>query len=299
MQQDNKPGAAHWCSRLVSTTVFIVFTATSPIFKCTFTFCQHSILNSWQKPNVNFCTYFQQQYCYYNKAELWLQYTEIPTEYSDYAYSLINICNVYITLFTLCIEFPVSRLSVFIYFKFSFNSRISVVLTNTITYVDDKGVVTNSQKEWYGNKVTRVWYEDVKKIKVMCIRENGNNKLKIYFDGQQMSQFRNLGNLISKDGYCTRDSEQKWDGKESIYREKKCLPENEPGTKEEIKRIMKCLVWSVALHAAETWTSTLTDRRRLEASEMWIWRRMEKISWLTNNKVLRRENKDKQVLNSI
>jgi len=48
----------------------------------------------------------------------------------------------------------------------------------------------------------------VKKIKLMCIRENGNNKLKIYFDGQQMSQFRNLGNLISKDGYCTRDSEQ-------------------------------------------------------------------------------------------
>jgi len=82
-----------------------------------------------------------------------------------------------------------------------------VVLTNTITYVDDKGVVTNSQKDSL-NKVTRVWYEDVKKIKVMCISENGNNKLKIYFDGQQMSQFRNLGNLISKDGYCTRDSEQ-------------------------------------------------------------------------------------------
>ena len=31
------------------------------------------------------------------------------------------------------------------------------------------------------------------------------------------------------------------------------------------------------------WTLTQTDRRRLEAFEMWIWRRMEKISWL--NKV--------------
>ena len=27
------------------------------------------------------------------------------------------------------------------------------------------------------------------------------------------------------------------------------------------KRIMKCLVWSVALYAAETWTLTQTDRR--------------------------------------
>ena len=33
------------------------------------------------------------------------------------------------------------------------------------------------------------------------------------------------------------------------------------------KRIMKCLVWSVALYAAETWTLTETDRR----NEIWIW----------------------------
>ena len=46
------------------------------------------------------------------------------------------------------------------------------------------------------------------------------------------------------------------------------------------KRIMKCLIWSVALYAAETWTLTQTDRRRLGAFEIWIWRRMEKISWL-------------------
>jgi len=45
------------------------------------------------------------------------------------------------------------------------------------------------------------------------------------------------------------------------------------------KRITKCLVWSVALYAAETWTSSQTDRKTKDAFEMWIWRRMEKISW--------------------
>ena len=67
------------------------------------------------------------------------------------------------------------------------------------------------------------------------------------------------------------------------------------------KRIMKCLVWSVALYAAETWMLMQTDRRRLEAFEMWIWRRMEKISWLdkvTNKEVLRRVDEDRQILNS-
>jgi len=39
------------------------------------------------------------------------------------------------------------------------------------------------------------------------------------------------------------------------------------------KRIIKCLVWSIALYAAQTWTLTQTDRSRLEAFEMWIWRK--------------------------
>jgi len=43
---------------------------------------------------------------------------------------------------------------------------------------------------------------------------------------------------------------------------------------------MKCFIWSVALYAAETWTLMQIDRRRLEAFEMWIWRRIEKTTWL-------------------
>jgi len=33
------------------------------------------------------------------------------------------------------------------------------------------------------------------------------------------------------------------------------------------------------MYAAETWTLMQADRNRLEAFEMRIWRRMEKISW--------------------
>jgi len=64
------------------------------------------------------------------------------------------------------------------------------------------------------------------------------------------------------------------------------------------KRIMKCLVWSVALYVAETWTLTQKNRK-LEAFEMWI-RRMGKIRRLdkdTNEEVLRTVNEDTQILN--
>ncbi|KAJ4431720.1 hypothetical protein ANN_20322 [Periplaneta americana] len=52
-----------------------------------------------------------------------------------------------------------------------------------------------------------------------------------------------------------------------------------PLEKELRKRLVKCFVWSVALYAEETWTLRRSEKKRLEASEMWIWRRMERVKW--------------------
>ena len=45
------------------------------------------------------------------------------------------------------------------------------------------------------------------------------------------------------------------------------------------KKIIKAVVWSVALYGSETWTMRKDEIDRLQAFEMWIWRRMEKINW--------------------
>jgi len=42
---------------------------------------------------------------------------------------------------------------------------------------------------------------------------------------------------------------------------------------------VKCYIWSIALFGAETWTLRAVDQKHLESSEIWCWRRMEKISW--------------------
>ncbi|GFS10640.1 endonuclease-reverse transcriptase [Elysia marginata] len=52
---------------------------------------------------------------------------------------------------------------------------------------------------------------------------------------------------------------------------------------------MKCFVWSPFLYASETWTLKKNTEKRIEAMEMWIYRRMQRISWkekVTNKKVL-------------
>ena len=68
------------------------------------------------------------------------------------------------------------------------------------------------------------------------------------------------------------------------------------------KKLAKCYVWSMALYGAETWTLWETDQKCLESSEMWCWRRMEKINWnnrVRNEEVLLRVNEQRNILHKI
>ena len=62
-----------------------------------------------------------------------------------------------------------------------------------------------------------------------------------------------------------------FNGKRSIF----CGPLE----KELRKRLVKCFVWSVVLYGAENWTLRRNDQKPLEAFEMWIRKRMERIKW--------------------
>src|SRR5688572_33001859 len=68
------------------------------------------------------------------------------------------------------------------------------------------------------------------------------------------------------------------------------------------KRMVKTLVWSVVLYGSETWTMRQEDIKRLEAFEMWIWRRMEKISWVerrTNEEILQLVEEKRSLIGTI
>jgi hypothetical protein len=68
------------------------------------------------------------------------------------------------------------------------------------------------------------------------------------------------------------------------------------------KKLVKCYVWSIALYGAETWTLRAVDQKHLERSEMWCWRRMEKISWtdhVRNDDILLRVKEQRNILHEI
>uniref|UniRef100_A0A2A4JBK9 Reverse transcriptase domain-containing protein n=1 Tax=Heliothis virescens TaxID=7102 RepID=A0A2A4JBK9_HELVI len=67
-------------------------------------------------------------------------------------------------------------------------------------------------------------------------------------------------------------------------------------------RLARCYVFSVLLYGVEAWTLTENMCKRLEAFEMWVYRRILRISWtdrISNVKVLQMVNKKAEVLNTV
>ena len=70
------------------------------------------------------------------------------------------------------------------------------------------------------------------------------------------------------------------------------------------KRFIKCYVWSTLLYGygCESWTLRKTDVSKIQAAEMWFWRRLLKISWIeriSNEIILKRMNSSRKIMKQI
>ena len=64
-------------------------------------------------------------------------------------------------------------------------------------------------------------------------------------------------------------------------------------------RALKFCIWPTLFYGAETWTITKSLLSRLDASEMWVYRRVLRISWtekITNEDVLRRMGTGRKIV---
>lgn len=67
-------------------------------------------------------------------------------------------------------------------------------------------------------------------------------------------------------------------------------------------RLLRCYIFSVLLYGAEAWTLTEASSKKLEAFEMWLYRRMLRVPWtdkVSNQEILQRMRKDREVLNTV
>ena len=107
---------------------------------------------------------------------------------------------------------------------------------------------------------------------------------------EQVKSFKYLGHTMTEDGKCETEIKCRIAQAKEAFGNRKELLTKSLKTATKIK-IIKTLVWTTLLYGSETWTLKKEDIRKLEALEMWLWRRMEKIRWtdrITNEEVLNR-----------
>lgn len=144
-----------------------------------------------------------------------------------------------------------------------------------------------------------------RKTKIMVISKNRNVQTNIMIEGKRLEQvekYKYLGCIIN----------EKWDHSTEIksrieqaraaflkMRKLICCPDLNLQLR---MRIVRCYVLPVLLYGVEAWTLTQATVKKIEAFEMWIYRRILKISWVKrvrNETVLQRMGKDREIINTI
>src|SRR5215470_5671173 len=100
----------------------------------------------------------------------------------------------------------------------------------------------------------------------------------------------------------TRNQVQDCNGKTSVYQKQEYTRKQNGVVLRKRLVHVKSLVWPVLLYGCETWTMRKTEKTRLEALEMWIWRKMARVNWkdkATNEEVMQMVGEKRGLLQAI
>ena len=189
--------------------------------------------------------------------------------------------------------------------------KVGGQLVKDVKFADDQGMVASSeqglQRLMDGLTTTAKKYDmkiNVKKTKTMLVSKSVGGTVNIVVEGQiveQVKKFRYLGAIITDDGRCEAEVKARIAmAKDAFSKRKELLSRNMSRVVK--KKIVKAIVWSVALYGCETWALKKDEIQRLNALEMWLWRRMERVSWKdrkTNEEVLDMVGEKRSIVETI
>ena len=117
----------------------------------------------------------------------------------------------------------------------------------------------------------------------------------------QVDRMVYLGYMATEDGKCDKEIKSRIGIARSAFESMAKILTSRNISIELRSHIAKCYIWSTLLYGSETWRLTKVTSDKLEAFEMWLYRRMLRISWKerkTNGEVLHKM-KTKRSLNTI
>src|SRR5215213_7395442 len=99
-------------------------------------------------------------------------------------------------------------------------------------------------------------------------------------DGEDIEVVENfilLGSIIDNNGQCEQEVRRRIAmGRKSFIKLEKIMKDRDVSLRTKI-RIVYAMVFPVFLYGCESWTLKKTERKKIDAFEMWTWRRLLKV----------------------
>ena len=181
---------------------------------------------------------------------------------------------------------------------------------NNLRYADDTALLAGNEKELSDltSKINEVGKQfgmkiNIRKTKTMVVSKKPNSpKINIAVDGQHIEQVTSyvyLGSLTTEDGRSEKEIKRIIMIARSTFTNMRTLLSCRGINLKTRLRAIKFYIWATLFYGAETWTITKSLLSKLDAFEMWVYRRVLKISWtekITNEEVLRRMGTGREIV---
>ena len=124
---------------------------------------------------------------------------------------------------------------------------------------------------------------NIKKTKVILLtKDTKEKKVSIHIDHKEVEQvqsFTYLGQLITDDGKSEGEIRSRIGLAKNAFSKRYKLLTNKNISLKTRLRLTKCYVWSLLTYACDIWTLSKQMEAKIDAFEMWSYRRIMRISW--------------------
>lgn len=187
--------------------------------------------------------------------------------------------------------------------------NINGQIINNLRYADDSVLLAESSEDLqillnavYASSIQYGLDMNTKKTKYMVVSKKITPQTNLQINHttvEQVRSYKYLGCTVNDRWEQHQEIKSRIEQARNAFGKMRPLLCNRNLSIELRKRMVKCYVFPILLYGMEAWTLTEETMRRINAFELWLYRRILRIPWvdhITNDEVLRRMNTTTEIM---